>query len=77
MDAVEVIAKWDRDGMPYPIYFWWQGEKYLITQTGRRWSDSEGEHMLCAVEDGQVFELIFSADKGWQLGEKTTGVRFV
>jgi hypothetical protein len=68
MEAVEVIARFEADGKIFPTSFTWKGQTYPVISVGRRWTDSDGQHILVMVPGDNVFELLFNPSAGiWQL----------
>jgi hypothetical protein len=68
MEPVEVIARFDLDGVITPVRFAWRQVEYPITSIGRRWDDESGQHILVMVPGDRVFELIYQTSSGmWQL----------
>lgn len=55
--VIEVEATFARDGWPRPWRFRWEGETLRVIDTGRRWRDADGIHVLVRVSDDRVFEL--------------------
>jgi hypothetical protein len=69
MQPVEVEARWDSQGIPRPRVIRLGGERLSVTGTGRRWQDDAGDHMLCQVADGRIFEIVYHSQTGaWFLG---------
>jgi hypothetical protein len=67
-ESVEVNARWKHDGKFEPTQFSWKKKHYRVESTGRDWEDDEGFHVLCMVDGGQVFELVFKLNPaGWFL----------
>ena len=62
MDQIEVTAHFDRDGKIVPVRFFWRGEDYPVSSTGRSWQDESGQHYLVMLPDDRVFELIYQPD---------------
>ena len=68
MDEVEVTARYDENGKPFPTLFVWKGQSYRVDSVGRRWEDEAGQHLLALVPGGQVYELLLSpAGRHWYL----------
>lgn len=68
LESVQVAARWKHDGKFEPSQFFWKGHMYRVESTGRDWEDADGFHILCMVEGGKVFELIFQLNPaGWRL----------
>lgn len=68
MEPVEVIARFDLDGMITPVRFSWRQVEYPVVSIGRRWDDESGQHILVMVPGDRVFELIYQPSSGmWQL----------
>lgn len=59
LEPGQVQARWKRNGVFEPTQFLWKGVLYRVESTGRVWEDEKGYHVLCMVNEGQVFELIF------------------
>jgi len=75
-DTIEVRARWDEQGRAWPLEFTWQGKRWQVSDTGRRWQDDRGEHILGMVPGGQVFEFVYRASTGqWSLGFVNAGRR--
>jgi hypothetical protein len=68
MDEIEVTARYDENGKPFPTLFRWKDQSYRVDSVGRRWEDGVGEHILVLVPGGRVYELLLSsADDRWYL----------
>lgn len=70
-EQVLVQASWAPDGAENavtPVRFTWRAQTYPVESTGRRWNDAEGQHILCMVAGGRVFELILTAAGTWRVG---------
>lgn len=65
MKNCEVEATFTTNGMPRPQKLHWDGQTLLIIETGRRWSDADGQHVLARVQDGRTFELVYKGST-WQ-----------
>lgn len=65
MIPCEVEAVFAPNGNARPISLLWGGQVLRIVDTGRRWSDEVGQHILARAEDGRVFELLYNA-ANWQ-----------
>lgn len=52
-----VQATFTPDGWPIPASLLWEGETLPVLETGRRWKQPDGIHILVRVADGRVFEL--------------------
>lgn len=64
-EPVEVLARWEGNGFQ-PRHFVWSGRLFVVESTGRQWEDDEGVHILCMVQGGAVFELVFHMQPaGW------------
>jgi hypothetical protein len=59
MEAVEVTARYDKEGKVTPLRFTWQGKEYVVEGTGRRWQAQDGLHLLVMAAGERVFELLF------------------
>lgn len=57
---VEVLAKFDSEGLAIPVSFTWEGIAYTIESLGRRWEDTNSQHMLVMVAGIKVFEMIYA-----------------
>ena len=57
---VEVTARFDTQGRAFPQSFSWEGITYRISSTGRRWEDTNSQHILVMEAGGKVFEMIFT-----------------
>jgi hypothetical protein len=71
MESIEVIARFDQEGIASPLSFTWQGKNFPINSIGRRWEDAEGQHILVMVmvPAERVYELVFIPSVGrWYLG---------
>ena len=69
MEPIEVTARFDEHGKATPLRFTWKGSVYQVESTGRRWADSNGQHILVMVPGGRIFELSFvNAEGRWYLG---------
>lgn len=55
--VIEVEATFSHDGWPRPRQLRWEGETLAVVDTGRRWRDDDGIHVLVRVRDDRVFEL--------------------
>jgi hypothetical protein len=68
MEAVEVVAKFDLEGVISPQRFTWQQVDCPVVSIGRRWEEGGSQHILVMVTGDRVFELIFQATSGkWHL----------
>jgi hypothetical protein len=66
--SVQVQARWKRSGGFEPTQFQWDGTVYRVESTGREWEDDQGYHVLCMIQGGKVFELIFHLNPaGWTI----------
>lgn len=64
----QVQARWKHSGGFEPTQFLWNGTIHRVESTGRQWEDEHGYHVLCMIEGGQVFELIFHLNPaGWTI----------
>ncbi len=59
MQPVEVVARFDGEGLVTPQRFTWQGREYRVDSCGRRWGDAAGLHFMVMTPGEQVYELIF------------------
>jgi hypothetical protein len=64
MEAVEVTARYDKEGKVTPLRFTWQGREYMVEGTGRRWQAQDGLHLLVMAAGERVFELLFVPQNG-------------
>lgn len=62
MYKIEVQARFEPSGKPVPIEFRWQGRTFFVQAMGRRWKDSQGQHILVQAGAQQVYELLFQTD---------------
>ncbi len=67
-EQLVVQATWTLEGAVTPARFTWRAQTYLVESTGRRWTDAEGQHVLCMTAGGRVFELIVDAGGRWRMG---------
>ncbi len=68
MLPIEVVARFDAQGNVNPQQFTWQGRSYVVESTGRKWDESDGQHILVLTPNGQTFELVYMrSDDGWYL----------
>jgi hypothetical protein len=66
MEPVEVTARFDLQGEITPMNLVKDQKTIPVTGVGRRWSDSQGVHILVMVPGGQIFELLFAyAQNRW------------
>lgn len=66
--TAQVQARWKRSGGFEPTQFLWDGAIYRVESTGREWEDAQGYHVLCMIEGGKVFELVFHLNPaGWNI----------
>ena len=61
----EVTATFTRKGDAHPTKILWEGEVLPIVETGRRWTEDDGQHMLARAADSRVFELLYNGTR-WQ-----------
>jgi nicotinamide-nucleotide amidase len=65
---VEVAARFDAQGLAVPVSFVWQDTLYPIESIGRRWEDTNSQHMLVMVRGGKVYKLIYApSNRKWYL----------
>jgi hypothetical protein len=51
-----------------PVALYWQDERHEITEILKSWDEPDSRHFSVAVEDGRVFELVYSASRdSWQV----------
>lgn len=68
MELIEVTAHFDKEGLAHPLRFTWNGRTFQVESTGRRWQDSDGQHILVMIPDAKTFELMFHPQEGrWYL----------
>ena len=68
MELIEVVARFDLQGKITPLRFTWQGQKYAVAATGRRWQDEAGLHILVMAPGEHVYELVYVAGEArWYL----------
>lgn len=60
MTPCEVEATFTADGQARPRQIVWDNTALNIVETGRRWQDGAGQHILARVQDGRVFELLYN-----------------
>jgi hypothetical protein len=78
MERIDVEARWDPHGAVEPLRFTWQAQVWYVVSTGRRWKDDSGEHILCMLDGGAVFELIYHPlQERWSLGFHNEGMGFI
>ena len=72
MDQIEVTSRVNQQGKPMPASFVWTGASYQVDGVGRRWEDTDGEHILVMVQpNNQVFELLYEQDGNrWRMVKK-------
>ena len=71
MEPIEVTARFDEQGVVYPISFNHAGRAYSVASTGRRWEDEGGLHILVMVPLERVVELVFVAtEERWYLAHQ-------
>ena len=63
MEAVQVVARFELDGVWTPLSFSWKGQIYTVDSVGRRWQDTRGQHALVMTPVDRAFELIYVTDK--------------
>ncbi|MBN1966372.1 MAG: hypothetical protein JW910_17110 [Anaerolineae bacterium] len=63
--AIDCDAAFTSDGRPQPRTITWRGESLPVHDSGRRWTDGDGLHLLARVEDGRVFELHYNGAAWW------------
>ena len=78
MEPIEVTARFDISGEIHPLSFVWQGRKYPLASSGRRWQDKDGLHILVMAPPERVFELIYMSQEGrWFIKPLTNPGRVV
>jgi hypothetical protein len=66
MEPVEVTARFDPQGAITPLSIIRDQKTIPVTGVGRRWSDSQGVHILVMVPGGLIYELLFAnAQNRW------------
>jgi PncC family amidohydrolase len=55
---VDVRVRYNAQGQVLPMSLTLDGIGYMMESTGRRWQDSEGEHILVMIKGGKAFELV-------------------
>ena len=58
--AITCEATFTADGRPQVQAMTWDGARLPVVDTGRRWTESDGRHLLARVADGRVFELRYN-----------------
>jgi hypothetical protein len=67
-EPIQVTARLDAQGQVQPLEFTWNDELHPVASTGRRWEDSDGQHVLVMDHRSRVYELVFIArEMGWYL----------
>ena len=64
MEPIEVTVRIDPQGQITPLRFVWKGRSYLVESTGRRWTGTDGQHILVMASRGDMFELLFAPGEG-------------
>lgn len=68
MVQIEVVARFDARGNVIPQRLTWQDRSYAVESIGRRWDESDGQHILVLTPNGQTFELVYMLlDDSWYL----------
>jgi len=68
MDAIEITAHFNLDGIITPISFVWKGRTYRVEGTGRRWNAKDGHHLLVMAAGNRAYHLTFNYQTGiWYL----------
>jgi len=68
LQKIEIFSHLDASGQPQPERFILKGVAYQVEDTGRRWDDKTGQHMLVMANGNQVYELIYKPDsQAWYL----------
>ena len=53
-------------------------ENWLVVEQGRQWQDEDGRHVLVMRPDGQVEELLLSADTlRWEIVPLSSGPQII
>lgn len=73
---IEVEATFTARGEARPRQILWEGELLAVVDTGRRWTDAAGQHMLVRVSDQRTFELTYNG-VGWTGKVVSQTTRFV
>jgi hypothetical protein len=75
LEAIEVTARFERDGKVIPLRFTWKGREYSVEGTGRSWHAEDGLHILVMAAGERVFELVFVPAQGrWFIKPLGTGL---
>ncbi len=61
MEAIEVTARFDRQGKAFPTQFQWKGRLYPVASIGRSWLSDNGFHILVMTADNAVYHLFFDS----------------
>ena len=78
MESIEITVRFDEQGTITPLHFTWKGNVQRVEATGRRWSDTVGQHILVMVTDGRIYELTFmSGDGRWYVRHGEPEHKFV
>jgi hypothetical protein len=49
-----------------------------VEATGRRWVDTNGQHILAMVAQGRIYELIYKSSEGrWFIGKAAAEQNFI
>ncbi len=74
MEIVEVTARFTTDGQVIPLQIVWNGRRYTIESTGRRWEAEDGKHLLAMLPGDRVVELLFApGESHWYLRQVSLG----
>ena len=77
-EKIDVLVNLDQNGRLNPLQFTHKGKNYPITETGRRWEDGLGLHILAMVTDQGVFELVYSQEQStWFVKIRPQDIRTV
>jgi hypothetical protein len=77
MEPVEVTARFDLQGVITPLNLISDQKTIPVTGVGRRWSDSQGVHILVMAPGGQIYELLFaSAQNRWFMSRPSPEVKW-
>jgi nicotinamide-nucleotide amidase len=68
---VDVQDRRNAQGQVQPVSLALDGISYRIESIGRRWQDSEGEHILVMIKGGKVFELVHASPGGTWTARET------
>jgi hypothetical protein len=78
MEPIEVTVRFDEQGCLTPLNFTWKGSVHQVEATGRRWVDTNGQHILAMVAQGRIYELIYKSSEGrWFIGKAAAEQNFI